>query len=53
VRDFVRFYLEHAREYVPETGYIPLQPEAYARHLETMNQIEREVAVAAAAQEAP
>ena len=30
VRAFVRFYIEQAATLVPETGYIPLDPEAYA-----------------------
>ena len=27
---FVRFFLERAATLIPETGYIPLEPEAYA-----------------------
>lgn len=30
VRAFVHFYLEQAATLIPETGYIPLEPEAYA-----------------------
>ncbi len=46
VRRFVRFYLEHARELVPETGYIALQPEHYARQLVVLSEIERQAALA-------
>lgn len=47
VRDFVRFYMEHALELVPETGYVPLQPAVYTRQLEMLAQIERVEAEAA------
>lgn len=30
VRAFVGFYIDHAADLIPETGYIPLAPEAYA-----------------------
>lgn len=50
VRDFVRFYLEHALEYVPETGYIPLPADVYAKHLETLSRYEVSAAPAPAAQ---
>ncbi len=49
VRDFVRFYLEHALELVPETGYVPLQPAVYTRQLEMLAEIERAAAAVAAA----
>lgn len=33
VQDFVRFYLENARELVPQVGYVPLSPERYREQL--------------------
>ncbi len=48
VRDFVRYYMEHALELVPETGYVPLQPAVYTQQLEMLAQIERIEAAAAA-----
>lgn len=49
VRDFVRFYLEHSLEYVPETGYIALGADVYDRHLRTLAQFDSTaVAVSAA-----
>ncbi len=49
VRDFVRFYLEHSLEYVPETGYISLPAAVYTKHLETLAQFELAVAASPAA----
>jgi len=50
VRDFVRFYLEHAIQYVPETGYVPLPAEVYKKHLATLAQFD---STGAATQAAP
>ncbi|MSQ12214.1 MAG: PstS family phosphate ABC transporter substrate-binding protein [Dehalococcoidia bacterium] len=33
VKEFVKFYLEHADELVTEVGYVPLSPSAYAEQL--------------------
>ncbi len=49
VRDFVRFYLEHAIKYVPETGYVPLPADVYTKHLETLAQFESADSVTPAA----
>jgi phosphate transport system substrate-binding protein len=37
VRDFVRFYLEHGTEVVPEAGYVPLEAAKYADGLAKMD----------------
>lgn len=34
VESFVRFYLQNARELVPEVGYVPLSPERYQANLD-------------------
>jgi phosphate transport system substrate-binding protein len=49
VRDFVRFYLENSLEYVPETGYVALPADVYAKHLETLAQFEAAAAATPAA----
>ncbi len=36
VKAFVRFYLEHAGELVPQVGYVPLSPETYQEQLKQL-----------------
>jgi len=36
VREFVRFYVEHASALVPEAGYVPLAPEEYQAALRSL-----------------
>ncbi|KPU28338.1 hypothetical protein TR13x_03110 [Caloranaerobacter sp. TR13] len=36
VREFVKYYLENARDIVPETGYVPLKKEVYDKQLKEL-----------------